>query len=300
VYFGAKKAVIEVLNDKLAARGILNLVLGGKRVGAPVNVGVGRVHYGLTRWTGTTGSDCAVSYRHIPRTGELREGETLLVIGAGGAMGQMHVLRAISAGIAGVSLIGTEMDESLARLSAKATPLAAARKVPLRLVNTRTASAGGPFSYFALMAPVGALVVSAIQDAADGAIINIFAGIPATVKHELDLDTYVARRVFMFGTSGSTIEDMKIALGRVVNGAFDPDVSVDAISGMRGAEAGIAALENRSLAGKIMVYPWLKDVGLIALKDLAVTFPTVAAKLDGGTWCKAAEDELKRVASFAG
>ncbi len=301
VYFGAKKAVIEVLNDKLAARGIFNLVLGGKRVGAPVNVGVGRVHYGLTRWTGTTGSDCAVSYRHIPRTGELRQGETVAVIGAGGAMGQMHVLRAISAGIAGVSVTGTDSDDGrLAALSAKATPPAAARKVPLRLVNPQKAKAAGPFSYIALMAPVGALVASAIQDAADGAIINIFAGIPATVKHELDLDTYVARRVFMFGTSGSTIEDMKIVLGKVVAGAFDPDVSVDAISGMRGAEAGIAALENRSLAGKIMVYPWLKDVGLIPLKALAVTFPTVAARLDGGRWCKAAEDELKRSAGFAG
>jgi threonine dehydrogenase-like Zn-dependent dehydrogenase len=301
VYFGAKRAVIEVLNDKLAARGIFNLVLGGKRVGAPVNVGVGRVHYGLTRWIGTTGPDCAVSYRHIPRTGELREGEALLVIGAGGAMGQMHVLRAISAGIAGISVVGAVRDDSRrARLSAKAAPLAAARKVPLRLVNTQTEKAGGPFSYFALMAPVGELVASAIQDAADGAIINVFAGIPATVKQELDLDTYVARRVFMFGTSGSTIEDMKTVLGRVVSGAFDPDVSVDAISGMRGAEAGIAALENRSLAGKIVVYPWLKDVGLIPLKDLAATFRTVAAKLDGGKWCKAAEDELKRVARFAG
>ena len=178
VYFGAQKAMIEVLNDKLAARGLFNLVLGGKRVGALVNVGVGRVHYGLTRWTGTTGSNCSVSYRHIPRTGELRPGETVGVMGAGGAMGQMHVLRAISSGIAGVSVIGTDMDDNrLAGLSAKAAPLAAARKVPLTLVNPQKAKVGGPFSYIALMAPLGALVASAIQDAADGAIINIFAGI---------------------------------------------------------------------------------------------------------------------------
>ena len=88
----------------------------------------------------------------------------------------------------------------------------------------------------------------------------------------------------MFGTSGSTIEDMKIVLGKVASGAFDTNVSVyGAISGMRGAEAGIAALENRTLAGKIVaVYPWLRDVDLVPLKALAGTFPTVAAKLDGG------------------
>jgi hypothetical protein len=66
LYFGADKATLEILNDKLAARGIMNVVLGGKRIGAPVNVGVGRVHYGMTRWIGTTGSDPAESYQNIP------------------------------------------------------------------------------------------------------------------------------------------------------------------------------------------------------------------------------------------
>src|ERR1039457_1528903 len=70
VYFGADKAVIEILNDKLAARGIINVVLGGKRIGATVNIGVGRVHYGMTRWVGTVGDDPAESYRNIPLTGE--------------------------------------------------------------------------------------------------------------------------------------------------------------------------------------------------------------------------------------
>ncbi len=167
-------------------------------------------------------------------------------------------------------------------------------------MNTQREKAGGPFSYIALMAPVGALVANAIQDAADGALINIFAGIPAPVKHELDLDTYMARRAYMFGTSGSTIDDMKIVLGKVVKGTLDTDVSVDAISGMAGAVDGIAAVENRTLAGKIIVYPLLHEVGLVPLKALAGTFPTVAEKLDSGKWCKAAEDELKRVAGFSG
>lgn len=300
VYFGSTKATIEVLNDKLAAKGIFNLVLGGKKIGAPVSVGVGRVHYGNTRWIGTAGGDAAVAYQTIPRTGEIRPKDSVLVIGAGGPMGQMHVLRSICAGVPGVSVTGTDMDDSrIQGLNDKALPLAKANQVPFQLVNTKSSKTAGPFSYHALMAPVGALVAAAILDSTDGAIINIFAGIPANVKQDLDLDTYVARRVFMFGTSGSTIQDMKIVLSKVVSGKFDTDISVDAISGMRGAQAGVDAVENRTLAGKIMVYPWLRDVGLIPLKDLAAHYPTVAAKLDHGTWCKAAEDELKRVAGFA-
>ena len=115
------------------------------------------------------------------------------------------------------------------------------------------------------MAPVGALVADAITRSTDGTIINIFAGIPAPTKHDLDLDTYIAHRCFMFGTSGSVIEDMKIVLRKVESVTLDTNTSVDAISGMAGATAGIAAIENRTLAGKIIVYPMLHKVGLIPL-----------------------------------
>src|SRR3990172_5835796 len=55
VYFGSHKPTIDALNDKLAAGGIINIVLGDERVGQLVSVGVGRLHYGMTRWIGTTG-----------------------------------------------------------------------------------------------------------------------------------------------------------------------------------------------------------------------------------------------------
>jgi len=300
LYFGASKAVLEVLNDKLAARGIINIVLGGRRIGAPVNIGVGRIHYGMTRWIGTTGSDPAQSYQVIPRTCELRSGENFVVIGAGGPMGQMHVIRALCSGVPHLTVIGTDMDDArLASLRQKAEPFARANGVTLKMVNTAQTPLPGKYSYFALMAPVPALVANSIRDSQPGCLINLFAGIPAPTKHELDLDTYIANRCFMFGTSGSTIEDMKIVLRKVTSGQLNTNCSVDAISGMAGARDGIAAVENRTLAGKIVVYPMLYDVGLIPLVDLPRHYPTVAAKLEHGQWTRAAEDELLRVAAKA-
>jgi threonine dehydrogenase-like Zn-dependent dehydrogenase len=300
VYFGADKATLEILNDKLAARGIMNVVLGGKKIGGLVNVGLGRVHYGMTRWIGTTGSDPAESYKHIPRTGEIREGDSVVVIGAGGPMGQMHVIRAACSRIRNISLIGTDMDDSrLASVQQKAEPFATANRVDMKMLNTTKTPLAGKFSYFALMAPVPALVASSIRDSKPGCIINLFAGIPAPTKHEIDLDTYIANRCFMFGTSGSTIGDMKIVLRKVTTGQLSTNTSVDAVSGMAGATDGIAAVENRTLAGKIIVYPMLHDMGLIPLVDLHKRFPTVAAKLDNGRWTKAAEQELLRVAGKA-
>lgn len=298
LYFGADKGTLEILNDKLAGRGIINVVLGGRKVGAPVNVGVGRVHYGMTRWIGTTGSNAAESYRNIPLTGEIRESDSVIVVGAGGPMGQMHVIRAVCSGISKIAVVGTDMDDArLASIQKKAEPFASANKVAMKMVNTAKTPLAEKFSYFALMAPVPALVASSIRDSKPGCLINLFAGIPAPTKHELDLDTYITNRCFMFGTSGSTIRDMKIVLQKVTTGQLNTNCSVDAISGMAGATEGIAAVENRTLAGKIIVYPMLHDVGLVPLVDLHNTFPTVAEKLDRGQWTRAAEQELLRVAA---
>jgi hypothetical protein len=221
----------------------------------------------------------------------------VLVVGAGGPMGQMHVLRDVCLSVPGVIVVGTDLDDArLETLRKKAEPLAKASGAALRLVNSQRTTLQEKFTYFALMAPVGALVAGAIQDADEGAIINIFAGIPAPTKHALDLDTYIQKRCFMFGTSGSTIDDMRIVLRKVERDDFDTNASVDAISGMAGAIDGIASVENRTLAGKIIVYPMLHDVGLIPLAEMSRQFPTVAEKLDHGKWTRDAERELLGIA----
>ena len=296
VYFGAKKATIDALNDLLGQRGIINLVLGGEKIGRDVSVGVGRIHYGLTRWVGTTGRRAVDGYRMIPPTGELREGDTITVVGAGGPMGQMHVIRSLCADKAGLRVTAADIDDGrLGALAAKARPLAESRGVPLRLVNTQKEAPAETSSYFALMAPVGALVAEAVAHSAESCRVNIFAGIPAGHRQDLDMDRCISKGCFVFGTSGSTIRDMKLVLAKVSGGQLDTNWSVDAIAGMAGAVDGIRAVKDRTLAGKIIVYPALHDMGLIALSQLHGPLPTVAARLDRGRWCKAAEDELLRI-----
>ncbi len=298
IAFAPNKATVEILNDKLSPSGTINLVMCGKKFGAPVNMGVGRLHYGGTRWVGSTGSDESEGYRWVPATGELRDDDKVLVIGAGGPMGQMHVIRAVASGKRNISVVATDMDDSrLESLRAKAEPLAKAAKAALRMVNTVKHPLSESFSYVALMAPIPALVAQAVKDCTPGGIINIFAGIAATVKHEIDLDLVIEKKIFLFGTSGSNIRDMKIVLEKVQSGQFDTNCSLDAVSGMAGAKDGLDAVENRTLAGKIVVYPQLHNLPLTPLSELGKKFPTVAAKLNNGQWTKAAEDELLRVAN---
>jgi len=298
VYFGAIKETLDVLNDKLAIRGIINIVTAGKRIGQPVSVGVGRIHYGLTRWIGTLETSAADAYKTIPPTGEIRSGDSVAIIGAAGPMGQMHTIRTLCLPMENMSVVATDMDDArLESLREKVQSLSDERGVPLRLVNTKTNPLDDRFSYFALMAPIGALVADAVVHSLPGCRINIFAGIPAPTRHDIDLDTYIANRCFMFGTSGSRIEDMQIVLDKVTAAQLDTDLSVDAICGMAGAADGIAAVENRTMAGKIIVYPQLHELPLIPLKELPAKLPAVAAKLNRGMWTKAAERELLKTAN---
>jgi threonine dehydrogenase-like Zn-dependent dehydrogenase len=142
------------------------------------------------------------------------------------------------------------------------------------------------------MAPVPALVAAAIKSCAAGGIINVFAGIPASVTHPLDLDTYVRQRLYFIGTSGSTLADMKRVLSQVTAGRLDTNLSVAAISGLDGAPAGIRAVEGHQLPGKIIVYPACQGLGLTPLGELQGKLPEVAACLAEGFWTRAAEQKL--------
>jgi threonine dehydrogenase-like Zn-dependent dehydrogenase len=298
IYFGSNPAVIELLNNKLTTGGIINIVLGGRKIGREVSVGLGRVHYSRTRWIGTVGTEAWQSYKCIPGTGEVRKSDKVLIIGAAGPMGQMHTIRMLRCG-RGSSITASDIDDArLETLKRKVVAIARTTDVDLSFVNPEKESLQEKFSYFAVMAPVGSLIARAVKDSMEGALVNLFAGIPVSVRQKLDLDRYIANKCFMFGVSGSRLSDMKIVLKRVLNGQLDTDCCVDAVSGMAGAVEGIRAVENRTMAGKIVVYPQMVNLPLIKLDELKEKYPRVAGKLKNGMWTRQAEQELLSSACY--
>ncbi len=293
IYFGSVPEVVEALFAKVALKGILNIVLCGGKFGRDVVTMVGRVHYGGIRIIGTTGSNPAESMEIIPDTDEIRPGDKINVIGAGGPMGMMHVIRNICQGVEGVSVFGSDVDdERLAALTKIAAPQAEKNDVEYKPYNPTKEDSSETFDYTALMAPIPALVAASVHDSNERGLINIFAGIPATVTGEIDLDSYIEKRLYFIGTSGSTLEDMKLMLSKAESGRLDTNLSVAAISGFEGATDGIRAVENRSIAGKIIVYPACRDLGLVTLQEMAEKMPDVAECLSDGLWTKQAEQKL--------
>ena len=293
VYYGADAEVIEKLAALLGTRSVMCVVLGGGKIDRKVALDIGRVHYDFIRFVGTTGDDPAEGYAWIPANGDLREGDNIVIMGAAGPMGLMHTMRAVTSGVSGISVTGTDLnDDRLEHLAATVDPVAEERGVPVTYINTGTTALEPGYTHISCMVPVPAVVSQAVDLAGEGAILNAFAGIPAGTLGEFDLQGIIERRVFMLGTSGSDVSDMRTVLRKIEEGIIDTHISLDAVTGMAGFRDAIDSVINRTSGGKIMVYPMLHDLPLTRLVDMGEKLPHVAAKLNDGIWTKEAEEAL--------
>jgi threonine dehydrogenase-like Zn-dependent dehydrogenase len=291
IYFGSRAASVECLFPKLAAGGLLTIVQHGGRFGRPVVMPVGRIHYGGIRITGTRSKRPEDALAAVPRTVEIRPHDRINVIGAAGPMGSMHVIRALCQGVADVSVFAGDLsDDRLAVLGGLAEPLASRNGLALTLYNPANNPPRGPFNYIVLMVPAAALIPQAIDSAAKGAIINLFAGIPAETKIGVDLDAYIERQLYFVGTSGSVLEDMERVLAKVVSRQLDTNLLVAAVSGLDGAIDGIRAVEKNLMPGKIVVYPSCRGLPLKPLEKLGTEVP-----LNGGRWTAGSEKALLKL-----
>jgi L-sorbose 1-phosphate reductase len=293
IYAGANAERLESLFPKAAKQCLINIVACGQSFGRDVSLPLGDIHYRGIRVFGTPSSDPAQGYAVLPAITEIRAGDRIHIVGAGGPMGVMHVMRNLCQGVADIEVLAADLSaDRLEALAKLARPAAAANGVRYADYSPKLEEPEGQFSYSVIMAPVPALCAEAVAKSSPGAIINIFAGIPAGKTGAIDLDKYIRAGLYFFGTSGSVMEDMRIVKSKVEARSLDTNVSVAAICGLDGAIDGLRAVETQAIPGKILVYPDCRGMGLITLAELEASRPAVHAKLADGVWSKAAEDEL--------
>lgn len=295
VYFGSSAKTIEALFSRLAAGGLFNIVLCNPDLSGDreITTNPGRIHYSGIRIIGTRGNDPAESMKHIPDSGEIRRNDKINIIGAGGPMGIMHVIRNLCQDINDIEVFAGETDETrLQNLKRIAEPLAKKNNILFQAYNPAIQQLHQNFSYIVLMVPEARFVTQAIETAAENAIINIFAGISTETSTKIDLDTYIQKQLYFIGTSGSILDDMKRLMSKLKSNKIDTNLTIAAICGLDGAIDGIKAVENRSIAGKIIVYPGCKGLSLLKLDSLSERLPEVAKELADGIWNAKAEKKL--------
>jgi threonine dehydrogenase-like Zn-dependent dehydrogenase len=288
----------------IARRGTCNLV-GTKQLDGLPQVDLGRLHYDYTAYIGTNGADISASYGEARNRCELRAGGTTVFIGAGGPMGQMHVQRALELPDGPKLIIATEIsDDRLQTLNDMFKPLADKNGRKLLFFNPNTSKQN--FHDFVMDAtqnqgaddvvvsvPVAALMEEGSSVMKPDGMMVFFAGVPNGTMGAVNLSNVYLSNAQYTGTSGLTIDDQASVMQRRVAGTLSPGRSVAAIGGLETAAEAIESVIEGKYPGKVVIFPQIRNLPLMGLKELKERMPEVAAKLgEDLMWTNEAEEVL--------
>ncbi len=291
--------------DRLAIGGALNLV-GGASLSRPVEVDIGRLHYDGLLLVGTEEDDLSEAYKPV-RT-QLKTGGSVWVLGAAGPMGHMHIQRALEMPDGPQKIVATNLREPrMFELQRKFSGLAAERGVELVCKSEdqieaefwagwlQAQSGGRGFDDVVVLAPNVKAVQQAAGHLGENGVLNVFAGLPRGTRAALDLNLVIRQGVRLFGTSGSSIEDLCRMRDLAEAGTLSPNRSVSAVAGLDGVADGLRAVAEGRFPGKVVIFPNIRPFPLTPLEGLEKTLPAVFERLaEGPEWTREAEDEFLR------
>ncbi|KAA3661842.1 MAG: alcohol dehydrogenase, partial [Chloroflexi bacterium] len=288
----------------IARRGTFNMV-GETPLDGLSQIDMGRMHYDYTAYIGNRGPDIAASYGEARNRCELHPHGSVVVIGAGGPMGQMHVQRAMELPNGPRLIIATEINDiRLAAIKERFAPLAKKNGRTLLVFNPTTSDK--TLYDFVMQAtdqmgaddvvvsvPVASLMAEAATTTNANGMLVFFAGVPNGTYAPLDMSDVYLNNAQFTGTSGLTLDDQRLVMDRALEGSLSPGRLVAAIGGMNVAPDAMRAVMDGRYPGKIVIFPQIPDLPLMGLDELAEKVPDVAAKLDDdGFWTNEAEAVL--------
>lgn len=265
-----------------------------------------RVHYDKVILMGAASTCIADAYRPTRQNYDLKPGGSVIMVGAGGPMGQMHIQRAVyrktgpkllvicdpdvKRGMALQERYSSYMEEQgrrLVVLDSAAYDEASLRGALLEL------NGGCPYDDIVICAPVGKLAPQYQPLLAPDGVLNIFAGIMKDFVQDMDLSPVYLSGQRWIGSCGPDYELFFRLVEEVEHGELDTDSSVAAIGGMNCVWDALKALTEGAFSGKTVIYPGLPDLPLMTLEETALRYPQVGAAMKQGRyWCRAAERVL--------
>lgn len=252
---GISRAVNQTI-AYLAEGGILNIV-GDVPKRTQISIDVGRTHYDNTLIVGTTGPDISTAYT-LNTDYELKAGSRVLLIGAGGPMGQMHLLRALKMEQPPLKVIAVDVNDnrlsklnSLRQYASKCTELVLMNPNGKNIADILN---GNLIDYLVLLAPQASVIEDYVPYLARDAIINVFAGLKGQ-KITIDVYLICKKNIRLVGHSGTDVESQRITLEKIMDGTIVTNPLISAVGGYEcrmecyvGSIYGHLSWQNRSVS----------------------------------------------------
>ena len=292
----------------LPRHAVVSLHLAGRpAANRSLGCDLGRIHYQGIRLVGRGDGRVADAYAGATRQG-LVGGGRVWFVGGGGPMGQMHVLLALSQPQPPATVVVTDLSaERLQALGARAAALGlpapillpVAREQPAVDAELRRLAPAG-FDDIVLLAPSLLAAEHAARFLGAGGYLNVFAGLAEGSMARLPLDLITAAEVRVAGTTGSPLAVTVETLARVAAGALRPGMVLGALADLQHGRAAVAAVAEGTIAGKVVMLPFARDLGLQTLEALAAARPAWRRALDDGRhWSRAAEQLCSEEGGYA-
>lgn len=305
VLLGGDPEILEKVSPHLAQFGVM-AIIATQPFPRKVSVDIGRIHYHRWVYVGSTTTDIAAAYRNTPVRADLKPGGRAWFVGAGGPMGRMHVQRAIDFSNPPATIVCTDIsDMRLNELCDSFAGQAMEKGInficfnPMNEADVTTRMAAFDHSGFddiVMLVPVPAVIAEATDHLAPNGVMNVFAGVARGTMVTLDLSGTYLQNTRIIGHSASKMSDFELVLEKTSSGELSPNRSVAAIGSLSAARMGLQAVKDATLAGKVVIYPHIKEMPLTSLNDLKHLMPSVYAKLNAlGEWTNEAEDEFLRL-----
>jgi threonine dehydrogenase-like Zn-dependent dehydrogenase len=240
---------------------------------------------------------------------DLQPGDDVVwVVGGGGPMGQMHVLRSLRHKELGRvpsmrAVIVTDVSPERLR-AARSRFEARMQKAGVAFISLDpTASdfdarmravAPDGVPYVIACAPSPDVVKASIPYMRRYGVLNLFAGIKRGTG-PIFLGDIHYDQITITGNTGSRLEDMVKMLRITERGDLDTDFSAGAVVGMNACASGVKAVADGTITNKTILYPQLPELPLTRIEDLAGKIPfsrDVAPEVAAGRWSHQAEAEM--------
>ncbi|OON37995.1 hypothetical protein BTJ39_19480 [Izhakiella australiensis] len=296
-------ATLSRLTAGMAVNGLL-CWLPDSEPQAMVAADIAQIHYHNLSLLGARSRRLSDAFSRQRYRYDYQPGGTLILSGGGGTMGRIHLQRALKSARAPAKIIVTgNSPHRLERMASDFAGLINAAGIEVYYLALQTTPdfaaemarlVGSQGATDIVVCAPGIEPLSEVVDfLADDGLLVLFSGTRYGQHGPLPLGQVAWQQVTISASSGSSVQDQLRVLEKIASGEALPDFNVAAIGGLMTLKEGLQAVKTGRFTGKVVIYPQLTSLPLLALDQLDSWDRRLAATVNESGWSLLAERLLR-------